>query len=69
MPRLIAQRVFDNSDPTLNHALAGIEVACTSYVVSTNPMQIQIPLIGRCAVAGVLWYLYESMLLNPTTSA
>ena len=69
MPRLIAQRVFDNHDPTLNHALAGVEVAGTSYLVATNPMQVQIGLMGRCAVAGVLWYLYESMLLNPTTSA
>ena len=69
MPRLIAQRVFDNHDATLNQALAGVEVAGTSYLVASNPMQIQLPLMGRCAVAGVLWYLYESMLLSPTSSA
>ena len=69
MPRLIAQRVFDNHDAHLNQALAGVEVAGTSYLVATNPMQIELPLMGRCAVAGVLWYLYESMLLSPTSSA
>ena len=69
MPRLIAQKLFDNYNPTLNQALAGVKVAGTSYLVATNPMQVQLPLMGRCAVAGVLWYLYESMLLNPTTSA
>ena len=65
MPRLIQQHVFNNYDPTLSRVFMSIEVGGVSYLVATNPMNLQIPLVGRCLVGAGAWYMYESF-LNPT---
>jgi hypothetical protein len=62
MPRFILQKVLNNYDPTLNRIASGVECGSVAYVVATNPINVQLPLVGRCAVAGVAWYFYEQLL-------
>ena len=65
MPRLMQQQVFKNYDPTLSRVFMSMEVGGVSYLFATNPMNVQLPLVGRCLVGVRAWYMYE-FFLNPT---
>ena len=61
MPRYIL-KMMNNFEPLPNRIAAGVECGMVSYVVATDPLNSNLPLIQRCMAAGVCWVAYEYLL-------
>ena len=61
MPRLLLN-AMNNSEPNLVRAAAAIEAGGLAFVIANDTLNTRHPLMVRCVIGSVVWFLYERSL-------
>ena len=61
MPRALLQ-TMGVGDQNLHRVAAGVEAGSLAYIISADSLGSGQPLMTRCMVGAVTWYIYERYL-------